>query len=238
MESKTNLIYDTVLTFLSIFAIILLGIGNLFTIPLEIQRLFDFYDLLLCGVFFIEFCVSLYKAQNKTKYFFTYGWIDLISSIPVVDALRVGRLAKVLKLFRFLRLAKSSHILLKTFTAHKAGSTFFLAFTLGAVILCINSILILLFEVDPHSNIKTAEEALWWSLTTVTTVGYGDFYPVTGLGRLTAGILMLTGIGVFGILTASLASMFNKSDIKSEQIELIKINEELEQIKLLLQQKK
>jgi voltage-gated potassium channel len=76
------------------------------------------------------------------------------------------------------------------------------------MILSVASILILQFEVGaPDGNIKTGGEALWWAIVTITTVGYGDFYPVTFLGRLTAVVVMFAGIGIIGALASILASL-------------------------------
>jgi voltage-gated potassium channel len=70
------------------------------------------------------------------------------------------------------------------------------------------SIGILLCETNAASNIKTAGDAIWWSMTTVTTVGYGDRYPVTTGGRVVAMVLMLGGVGLFGALSGIIASTF------------------------------
>ncbi len=72
-------------------------------------------------------------------------------------------------------------------------------------------------EGEPHSNIRTAEDAIWWSITTITTVGYGDKYPVTTEGRLIAALLMGAGVGLFGVLSGLLASWFMEGDKAAEQ---------------------
>jgi voltage-gated potassium channel len=71
-----------------------------------------------------------------------------------------------------------------------------------------SSIAILELETAKESNIKTAEDALWWTYTTITTVGYGDKYPVTTEGRILAMVLMTFGVGFFGTFTAYVASIF------------------------------
>jgi len=71
-----------------------------------------------------------------------------------------------------------------------------------------SSISILSVENRPDSNIKTAEDAIWWTMTTITTVGYGDRYPVTTEGRLIGIVLMVSGVGLFGTYTAYIASLF------------------------------
>lgn len=71
-----------------------------------------------------------------------------------------------------------------------------------------SAIAILQVEDDPNSNIKTAEDAIWWAYVTITTVGYGDKFPVTTEGRIIAAALMTIGVGLFGTFTAFLASFF------------------------------
>lgn len=80
-----------------------------------------------------------------------------------------------------------------------------------------SSIVILNLENHADSNIRTASDAIWWSFVTITTVGYGDFYPVTRLGRFVAAILMITGIGLFGTFTAYVASFFLQPNEEEEE---------------------
>ncbi|HTU99381.1 MAG TPA: potassium channel family protein, partial [Luteitalea sp.] len=70
---------------------------------------------------------------------------------------------------------------------------------------------------DPASNIKTAEDAIWWAATTITTVGYGDRFPVTTEGRMIAAMLMAAGVGVFGVLSGLLAAWFTEPAQASAQ---------------------
>jgi voltage-gated potassium channel len=65
---------------------------------------------------------------------------------------------------------------------------------------------------DPNANIKTSEEALWWSFVTLATVGYGDYYPVTTGGRIIAVVMSLGGIGLFGAFTGTLMNYFIKDE--------------------------
>jgi voltage-gated potassium channel len=85
---------------------------------------------------------------------------------------------------------------------------------IAVLMLLFSTISILQFEKAPNSNIKTAEDAIWWSYATITTVGYGDKYPVTTEGRIVAMILMTVGVGLFGTFTAFVSSWFVKSDQK------------------------
>ena len=84
---------------------------------------------------------------------------------------------------------------------------------------------------DPNASIQTFGDGLWWAITTVTTVGYGDKYPITAAGRGIAVALMILGIAAFGLITANLAALFLEQQEDETQVRLRAIEEELRQIK-------
>jgi voltage-gated potassium channel len=94
---------------------------------------------------------------------------------------------------------------------------------------------ILNLENIPESNIKTAEDALWWAFVTTTTVGYGDKYPVTTEGRIMACILMVVGVGLFGTFTGFVANWFMQGSKTETEIE--QIQREIQDIKKMLEKK-
>jgi len=162
-------------------------------------------------VFLYDFFNQLRKRKKRWRYFFTYGWLDLLSSIPVVSEFRYIR---VLRIFRIFRIMKSFHLLYKFVITHKKASLYGFIVFVSTVILVLSSTLVLYFEKDV-GNIKTAEDALWWSYITITTVGYGDYYPVTNLGKLTASILILNGIAIFGAIVSYITDRVNTIKRKS-----------------------
>lgn len=88
--------------------------------------------------------------------------------------------------------------------------------------------LVLIFEENAKaSNIHSYPDALWWAIVTVTTVGYGDRYPVSAGGRIVAAVLMLVGIGLIGVLTATVASVFIKEHTDANKEELKKSHRDL-----------
>ncbi|EMY82074.1 potassium channel family protein [Psychroflexus gondwanensis] len=207
MLSVSNLI----IALLSIFSIALLSLTFFLDQNSELYRLIHYYDFGLCMVFLYDFFNQLRKRKKRWRYFFTYGWLDLLSSIPVVSEFRYIR---VLRIFRIFRIMKSFHLLYQFIITHKKASLYGFIVFVSTVILVLSSTLVLYLEKDV-GNIKTAEDALWWSYITITTVGYGDYYPVTGLGKLAASILILNGIAIFGAIVSYITDRVNTIKRKS-----------------------
>jgi voltage-gated potassium channel len=191
---------------LSVYVLVALIIDTVVTLPGEIARMLNFVDNGICVFFLIEFSIRFRKAENKLK-FMKWGWVDLISSIPNIDFLRAGRALRLIRILRILRAFRSTKHLVTHVFQNKAQGALTTVSVLAVILLLFSSIAILQFEDDPNSNIKTAEDALWWSYVTITTVGYGDKFPVTTGGRIVAAILMTAGVGLFGTFTAYISSL-------------------------------
>lgn len=187
----------------------LLVVAALLLVPLDAEtaRLLILIDFIACGVFFCDFLYSLATAQDRWRYLRTWGWVDLLASVPAVDALRFARGFRVLRIIRLLRVIRSVRELVYIFKHYRRrsavaalGLALFLSVTLG-------SILVLHFEhAAEGSNITTGNEALWWAWVTMTTVGYGDRTPITAGGRMVAVVMMTVGIGCFSTLSGLVAS--------------------------------
>jgi voltage-gated potassium channel len=192
---------------LSVYVLLALLVSTVLTLPAETTRLLDMVDDGICIFFLGEFCYRFYQADNKVR-FMRWGWIDLISSIPSFSYLRAGRALRLVRLLRILRAFRSTRILIAYIFHSRVQGTFTAVFVIAVLMVIFSSIAILQVETSPDSNIRTAEDALWWAYTTITTVGYGDKYPVTTEGRLVATGLMTVGVGLFGTFTGFLASWF------------------------------
>ncbi|MEO6132341.1 MAG: potassium channel family protein, partial [Saprospiraceae bacterium] len=151
--------------------------------------------------------------------FMRWGWIDLISSIPMVDALRIGRLFRLIRLLRVIRAFRSTRQLVHHIFKNKAQGTLTSVSIFAILLIIFSAIAILQVENDPNSNIKTAEDAMWWAYVTITTVGYGDKFPVTTEGRIIASVLMTAGVGLFGTFTAYIASLFVEDQNAKDKLE-------------------
>lgn len=197
------------------------------------------FDLFFCAIFFSDFLYSFLKAERKLKYM-KWGWIDLLASIPMVDFLRFGRSARIFRIIAILRALKSSRLLWKSFSLHKRKSSIYILTFISFLMIFISSVGILLIESHaPNANIKNAGDAIWWSLATITTVGYGDHYPITTGGRVLASIMMFVGIGIFSSLSGIFASFLVDKDGDGQvDIETDDIRRELEELKSMIKELK
>ena len=208
---------------LSIYVLSAFFIDLIFKLPAEISALLNIFDQAICLVFFIDFVIRFRQAESKAK-FMKWGWIDLLSSIPVLDFMRAGRLLRLVKLVRILRALRSARLLYSVIFRNKIQGAFSMVALIGVLTIIFSSIAILQVEDAPESNIKTAEDALWWTYTTITTVGYGDRYPVTTEGRFIAAILMTVGVGLFGTFTAYVASWFVTNTNEENEIRITNLD--------------
>lgn len=188
-------------------------------------------DLTVCAMFLADFLWSLYRAENRWRYFVTWGWFDLLSSIPAIDIARLGRLARILRIFRVLRGLRATLILTSLIVQKRAQNTVLAAALAAILLLTFSSIAILHFETGPGANILTANDAVWWAFATITTVGYGDRFPVTPEGRLVAVLLMSAGVGLFGIFSGFVASWFIGEDSDRSNSELVALREEMARLR-------
>lgn len=118
---------------------------------------------------------------------------------------------------------------------HRQSSTFVAAMALTFMVVVLSSVSVLEVEKLAESNIKTAGDAVWWSLTTMTTVGYGDKFPVSTPGRIIALFPMLCGIGIFGLITSVIAAWFLKPAEEEQSREMEEVLVRLERMERLLE---
>ncbi|OII62242.1 ion transporter [Streptomyces sp. CC53] len=162
-----------------------------------VHRLCAVVEWLVWGAFAVDYVVRLGLSRARWHFVRTH-WLDLLAvMLPLIQPLRLLRLVSTLLLVgRRARMASQIRL-----TTYVVGSV--------AGLMMFGSLAVLQVERDaPDGNIKTLGDAVWWSFTTMTTVGYGDHAPTTGLGRLLAVGLMLSGIALLGVVTANIAAWF------------------------------
>jgi voltage-gated potassium channel len=226
--------YDLFMLGLSIFALLVLAATAFITIDNKSRIVLKWADNFVCVLFFIDFIICFYRAPKRLHYLFTWGWIDFLSCIPSVDILRVGRVGRILLVFRLLRALKAARILSEFILNRRGESAFLAAVLLSVLLVTFSSSAILQMETHPESNIKEASDAVWWAFVTLTTVGYGDHYPVTTEGRIIGVMLMITGVGLFGTLSGFVASWFLSPTQKQEEGEMKLLRSEIAEMRELI----
>jgi len=200
--------YQLFMLSLCAWALIILAAGAFFRWSQSTGLILAYADTVVCGFFFVDFLFTFARAPQKLRYLRTWGWIDLLSSIPTLDTLRWGRAARVMRILRVLRGVKSARAMAHFVAGRREESALLASLLLSLLLIVSCSIAILEFEVPAGGNIASAQDAMWWAVTTMTTVGYGDRYPITAEGRMVGIFLMASGVGVFGILSGLVASWF------------------------------
>ena len=207
LAKKELNLFNIIILVLSLYVLISLIVTTFFVLSDEVTVLLNYVDNLICIIFLVDFAIRFKKANNKLV-FMKWGWIDLISSIPYIDFLRAGRVLRLIRLIRVFRAFKATKLIFEHINRNKKQSALTSVALISFLMVIFSSIAILQFEKDINSNIKTAEDAIWWSYVTITTVGYGDKFPITTEGRIIGAVLMTMGVGIFGTFTALVSSWF------------------------------
>jgi len=235
MEKSLNPSYLIFIVILSTIALIALAVEAFFRLDASTKQILDYADFIVCAIFFMDFVITFARADRKFRYLYTWGWLDLLSSIPTVNIFRLGRAARIMKILRVLRAVKSAKLITAAILEKRAQSVALTVILMSIVLVSVSAISILHFESLADSTIKTPEDAFWWALVTITTVGYGDKYPITTEGRVVAAILMAAGVGLFGVFSGFVASWFIGPAEAKQKIDMLRIQKELDEIKSLLQ---
>jgi voltage-gated potassium channel len=222
--------------FLSFISLIIISILLFAPVNAEVHQLLIGIDTLICSVFLFQLTLDLARSSNKLDYMKTH-WIDFLASLPVIE---VFRYARIFQIFRLIRILKSSKVILHQLKTYRREATLASIFLIMIILITIGSGLMLMIESQhPDANIKDGGDALWWAFVTISTVGYGDHYPVSASGKLLASIIIICGVGMFGMISGLISSVItepkqNHIDREKEQQRRLK-NQQWDQ--LILQQK-
>jgi voltage-gated potassium channel len=216
-DTKAGRVFDLFIQFLIIISLVSFSIE---TVPglsettIQILRTIEVVTVLL---FTLEYILRVYVADKKTHYVFSfYGLIDLLAVLPFYVAsgvdLRSIRIFRLLRLFRILKIIRFSNAIERfrlAFTSIREEIILFLITTI--FLIYISSVGIYYCEqVAQPEHFKSIFHSLWWSIVTLTSVGYGDVYPVTPWGKIFASIVMVIGIGIVAVPSGLIASALTK----------------------------
>jgi voltage-gated potassium channel len=215
--------------FISIVSVMAVAVGvAYYLVPnAEVKEVLRILDTIYAFVFLADFALRMWMANDRRGYFFRLGWLDLITSLPGIPALRIIRgVITIRHARRFFDVTPDE--LDQIAQEQLAQNVLFITILLGLVVISVGSILIVL--VEPRAadgQIQSGGDAMWWSLVTISTVGYGDEVPVTPAGRWIAAFTIVVGVAIFTTVTSFLSSTFvgrNAKRQREEQIALARAN--------------
>ena len=213
--------YNLFIMLLTILSLVIM-VAVILPLSPATNRLLRAYDNLICVVFLVDFTINLKRAPNPRDYFVgDRGWLDLLGSIPTFGVLRFTALFRLARLSRLARLwkltrSKHKHQMVQEVLHNRSQYAVFITLSATMVVLMVCSALVLQAESHPSdANITTGGDALWWAVVTITTVGYGDAYPVTAFGRIVAVFVMVAGVGIIASLASILTSIISPSPSQS-----------------------
>ena len=207
-------IFIIFISLLSVFNLVITWIPGIDSDAINVLSVVNFFLTIL---FVADFLYRYYSAGSRTYYFFRdWGWADLLASVPLLRILRLFRIFKAYRLLRKYGVHNIAHQLIK----HRADSVFYIVIFCVIVVIETGAFWVLVFERSAvNANIQTASDALWWTCVTITTVGYGDRFPVTNAGRVVGVGVMAIGVGLIGTLAGFIANKLLAPDTSEEALD-------------------
>ncbi len=206
LKSTGYELFILLLSLVSVFNLVVIWISYVYPLSELTMGVIQIVNAILTLFFIFDFIYRILTATSKSNYFFrNWGWTDLLACIP---QLRIFRLFRVFRAVRLLRIFGVKNMI-NEIVNNRAGIALFI--TVFSIIVIAEFVGIMMLKVEsqsPNANITTSGDAVWWTLVTMTTVGYGDKFPVTPPGRTMAVFVMLSGVALIGVLASFLSNFF------------------------------
>lgn len=196
--------YELFIAAVSILSVFNMVISYIPGVVLDAINVIFIINTVLTLLFIYDFCFRLATAPSRPHYFFrNYGWADLLAVIPM---LRIFRLFRIYKAYRVVHKYGMGYIV-TYLSRNRAESAFYILVLMVILIIESGAFLVLQAEhASPDANIITASDAIWWAYVSITTVGYGDRFPVTTSGRMVGILVLTTGVAVFATFAGLISS--------------------------------
>jgi len=224
-KSKQGRYFNLFIQVLIVFSLISISVETLPDLNPEIRKYLEILEIVSVLIFTIEYLLRIFVAGNKRGYIFSfYGIIDLVAILPFyistgldLRSIRVFRLLRLLRLLKIARFNDAMNRFSAVLRSIRAELILFVLITL--CVLYIAALGIYYFE-NPAQPDKFSSvfHSLWWAIATLTTLGYGDVYPITSGGRAFTFVILMIGIGLISVPTGLIASALTRI-IKKENNE-------------------
>lgn len=238
LNSRKSTVLNTVVAVLTITSIILVFIAYLYPLAHETRISIYLFDLFVTGTLVADFLNRLKTAEKKIHFILTH-WYEFPAMIPIILYNQIDSIyliqttlgtIRFLVLFRLVRLYNIA-LMIK-------GSEILLLSSIGAVTIIFGGFGIYVVESgNPQANIQSINDGLWWATETITTVAYGEYYPITFLGKVISTILMFSAIGIIwtvvAMITTKLLEKKNKSNVSIMQDTKNMIKNKIDEIESL-----
>ncbi len=222
-ETKAGMVLDFFIQFMILLSLISFSVETLPNLTDETVIWLRYLEVITITIFSLEYALRIAVADKKLHYILSfYGIIDILAILPFylstgidLRSVRVFRLFRLFRAFKLLQFSRAANRLGKAFLDVKNE---FIVFLMAALfVLYISAVGIYYFEneVQPEA-FKSVFHCLWWAVATLTTVGYGDVYPITAGGKIFASLIVFIGLGIVAVPTGLIASSLTTSIKENE----------------------
>ena len=221
-STKQGRLFDLMIQSLIVLSIVAFSVETLPNLNKDLLLFLDRFELICVIIFTVEYLLRVFLSSGF-KYAFTFfGLIDLFAVLPFyiasgfdLRALRIFRLLRVFRTFKLLKYSSSLDKMINAFSSVKNELIIF--FIATSFLLYLSAVGIYYFENPAQpEQFKSIFHSLWWAVTTLTTVGYGDMYPITAGGKIFSTVVVFIGLGVVAVPSGLLATAFSKGFKKEE----------------------
>jgi len=229
-DTKAGKLFDVLLLVTILASILLVMLESVESIDLKYHSFFNIAEWIITVLFSLEYVLRIISIKKPKTYIFSYyGIIDFLATVPKYLSLIIGgthaliilRALRLLRVFRILKITRyigESNRLIKSLKESRPKIAVFLFAVL--VISIILGTVMYLVEGGPDSHFTSIPRSVYWTIVTLTTVGYGDIAPITALGQFIASIVMVLGYGIIavptGIVSAEYAANYKKTHTNTQ----------------------